>query len=287
MTPEYRTETENRIKEYFSTFKDIGKIVNIKCEKTFDDLEEGVNVWNVKTESGSFWVVEGESAPMNLYPQEAYYFSADEAYSFHMGITLRLRQRHRDNFKHIIDEIPLDINLLKSISRKLLMASEKLSLTLEPEEYQGIGLICRESLVDLSKELCNRNPEIMKNKGLKHADFKGVAEEIISLYIPGENNAALRNYSKKIVDVAWGYSSNIVHSDNKTFPDVKIALLLTSSVVSLFENLFLKYLGFDNEFKCKKCGSKQFEIKEISERKIIEKCEFCGYAECFDMENEE
>lgn len=63
--------------------------------KTFEDLGTVVNVWNVKTKSESFWVVEGGSAPMNLYPQSAYYFSADEAYSFHMGITQRLHKQHQ------------------------------------------------------------------------------------------------------------------------------------------------------------------------------------------------
>lgn len=174
MTPEYRLETENRIREYFKTFDDIGEIINIKCEKTFDDLEVDVNVWNVKTKSESFWVVEGEFAPMNLYTQDAHYLSADEAYSYHMGITQRLTKRGQNNFKHIIDEIPLDIQQLKVINRKLNMASEKLSIDLEPEEFQSIGLICRESLIELSKELCKRNPDLIKEKGLKNADFKGV-----------------------------------------------------------------------------------------------------------------
>lgn len=275
MTPEYRIKTEKRIRKYFETFKDIGAITSIKCEETFEDLGEIVNVWNVKTDSDSFWVIEGESAPMNLYPQSAYYFSADEAYSFHMGITQRLNKKYNQEFKHIIDELPLDISLLKSINRKLVIASQKLSDSLEPEELQGIGLICRESLVDLSKELCKRNPEIIHEKGLKQADFKGVSYEFVNIYIPGEKNADLRNYSKKIIDIAWSYNSNIVHSQNKTFPDVKIALLFTSSIVSLFENLFYKYLGFDKEPKCIKCRSKQIEIRQLSENKYIETCLFC------------
>lgn len=59
MTPEYRINTEKRIKEYFDKFDDIQDIINIKCEKTFEDLGTVVNVWNVKTKSESFWVVEG------------------------------------------------------------------------------------------------------------------------------------------------------------------------------------------------------------------------------------
>jgi hypothetical protein len=47
--------------------------------------------------------------PINLYSQDANYFSAGEAYSFHMGITQRLQASYHKEFKHIIDELPLDI----------------------------------------------------------------------------------------------------------------------------------------------------------------------------------
>lgn len=285
MTPEYRIDTEKHIKDYFKSFRDIGRIINIKCEETFTDLGVDVNVWNVKTHKGAYWVVEGETAPMNLYTQDGHYFSADEAYSFHMGITQRLTQRHQDNFKHIIDEIPLDIARLKSINRKLRMASEKLSIDLEPEEFQAIGLICRESLVELSKELCKRNKELIESKGFKTSDFKNVSNEFIDLYIPGSNNAELRNHSRKLVDIAWSYSSSIVHSPNKTYPDVKIALLFTSSVVSLLENLFFKYIGFDNEPVCPKCGSKKIEIIELN-NKIIAICKSCENEEELEIIDE-
>ena len=286
MTPEYRIEAEKSIREYFKSFKDIDEIVNIKCEETFTDLGVEVNVWNVKTKSDAFWVVEGASAPMNLYTQNAHYFSADEAYSFHMGITQRLSKRHQNEFKHIIDEIPLDIEQLKSINRKLNMASQKLSIDLEPEEFQSIGLICRESLIDLSKELCKRNPELVKKKEIKGSDFKGIANEFINLYIPGKQNSDLRNYSRKLVESAWNYNSIVVHSQNKTYPDVKIALLFTSSVVSLLENLFYKYIGFDSEFGCSECGSKQIEFIETENNNLIALCTSCKNEELLNIKEE-
>mgnify|MGYP000269929162 CR=1 FL=1 len=127
MTPEYRIEIEERIKEYFKSFDDIGQIINIKCEETFSDLGYDVNVWNVKTKTDSYWVVEGENAPMNLYTQNGHYFSADEAYSFHMGITQRLTKRHNDNFKHIIDELPLDIEISTPPLNKLSICTSNCS----------------------------------------------------------------------------------------------------------------------------------------------------------------
>lgn len=276
MTPEYRIVTENQIKEYFKKYKEIKEIINIKCEHTFTDLGDVVNVWNVKTKDDAFWVVEGEETPMNLYTHGANYFSADEAYSYHMGLMLRLQSRNKNNSNHIIGEIPLNLEHLKSINRKLCMASEKLSIDLEPEEFQSIGLLCRESLIDLSKELCERNPELVSEKGLKKSDFKGVANAFIDYYIPGSENSDLRNYSRKIVDSTWSYNSMVVHSQNKKFPDAKIALLFTCTTISLIENLFFKHLGFDQDIACTECGSLQVELIEYEKDKIKQVCKKCN-----------
>jgi hypothetical protein len=276
MTPEYRIEAEKAIIEYLKTQSDVDEVTNIKCAETFKDLGVIVNVWNVKTKSKAYWVVEGETVPMNLYPHEAYYFSADEAYSFHLGLTQRLSKREEIDFKHVIDEIPLDIDHLKSISRKLKVAAEKLQIHLEPEDFQSIGLMCRESLVDLSKELYNRNPELMKSKELKRSDFKGIANAFIDYYIPGKQNSDLRNYSKKLIENAWSYNSTVVHSQNKKFPDAKIALLFTSCAISLMENLFYKHFGFDQDFGCSDCGSLQVEFIDNENGTMTSVCQVCG-----------
>ena len=66
-------------------------VLSAKPEQHFNDLGVDVCVWNVKTDAdGDWWVVEGDSVPMNLYPQSAYYFGTDEVYSFHMGLMQRM-----------------------------------------------------------------------------------------------------------------------------------------------------------------------------------------------------
>lgn len=68
------------------------KVISARPKQHFDYLGTEVTVWNVKTDTdGAWWVVEGDNVPMNLYPQEAYYFGTDEVYSFHMGIMLRIK----------------------------------------------------------------------------------------------------------------------------------------------------------------------------------------------------
>ncbi|MBM4968992.1 hypothetical protein HYO26_22390 [Vibrio parahaemolyticus] len=280
MTPEYRVDAEQRIESYLSG-QDIKDIKFIQVEQTFTDMGGEIHVWNVKTKTdGSWWVVEGEAVPMNLYTQNEFYFSADEAYSFHLGISQRLQARHHLEFKHIIDEVPLDIEHVKSISRRLNNAAVALNDVSAPEDLQAIGLTCRESLIELAGVLVNDNPNLLEEKGLKAADFKGIAREVIAIYAPGKSNSKLRKRSRDVMEAAWDHSSEIVHSPNKNIPDAKICLLLTCSAVSLIQNLFLKYLGFDSEPKCSVCKSMDFEIlvSEDSEEALFS-CNSCGNRE--------
>ena len=286
MTPEYRIEAEKQITSYLERY-DVTGIKYMQVEQTFDDLGIEVNVWNVKTNDSSWWVVEGEDAPMNLYSQDANYFSADEAYSFHMGITQRLHSDYQKQFKHIIDELPLDIDRIKSISRRLNLASQDINNITGSEAIQNIGLTCRESLIELGKEISKDIPNLLEDNDLKAADFKGIANSAIAIYASGKSNGKLRNYCRSMSEMAWEYSSEIVHSSTKNIPDAKICLLFTCSVVSIFQNLYLKHLGFDAEPKCSKCKSMDYELLSTEENGIIIlQCKNCGYEEALQVDAE-
>lgn len=284
MTPEYRIETEKSITSYLNKY-DVKNIKYMQVEQTFHDLGSEVNVWNVKTEDSNWWVVEGENAPMNLYTQDANYFSADEAYSFHMGITQRLQAHHQKEFKHIIDELPLDLDKIKSISRRLNLASQDLNKVSGLEDIQSIGLTCRESLIELAVTLVNENPDLLKDNGLKAADFKGIAKAVVAIYAIGKSNSNLRKHCHSMVEIAWDHSSEIVHSQNKNIPDAKICLLFTCSVVSIFQNLYLKHLGFDSEPKCPECKSMDTDIFSTDQdATLIMLCNSCGHEEEIKVE---
>lgn len=287
MTPEYRIETEKHITSYLKKY-DVEEIKYMQVEQTFDDLGVEINVWNVKTEDSNWWIVEGENAPMNLYTQDANYFSADEAYSFHMGITQRLQAQHHKEFKHIIDELPLDIDRVKSISRRLNLASQDLNEVSGSEDIQSIGLTCRESLIELAVVLANDNPSLLKENDLKAADFKGIAKAVVAIYAQGKSNSNLRKHCRSMAEIAWEQSSEVVHSPNKSIPDAKICLLFTCSVVSIFQNLYLKHLGFDSEPRCPKCKSMDIGILSADQDStLIMQCNSCGHEENIQVDIDE
>lgn len=285
MTPEYRIEAEKQITSYLQS-NDAVNIKYMQVEQTYNDLGVEINVWNVRAEGGNWWVVEGEGAPMNLYTQDAFYFSADEAYSFHMGITQRLQARHHKEFKHIIDELPLDINGVKSISRRLNLAAQSLNEIAGIEHIQSIGLTCRESLIELAAILTEANPTVLTDNNLKAADFKGIAKAVIAIYAQGKSNSNLRKHSRNMAEMAWDYSSEIVHSPNKNIPDAKICLLFTCSIVSIIQNLYLKHLGFDAEQKCPECKSMDYNLHEADDLVFFMLCNDCGHEEAVQVETQ-
>lgn len=284
MTPEYRINAEEKITSYLKD-NDVTNIKYMQVEQTYRDLDIEVNVWNVKTNSDNWWVVEGEGIPMNLYTQNEYYFSSDEAYSFHMGITQRLQAEGHKKFKHIIDELPLDIDDIKSISRRLNLAAIDLNNVVGAEDIQSIGLTCRESLIELAVALVAANPTVLIDNDLKAADFKGIAKAVIAIYAHGSSNSNLRKYSRDMAEMAWDYSASIVHSPNKNIPDAKICLLFTCAAVSMFQNLYLKFSGFDAELKCPKCKSMDFNLQETDDKVFIMLCSHCDYEEALNIES--
>lgn len=285
MTPEYRIEAEKQITSYLQS-NDVVNIKYMQVAQTYNDLGVEINVWNVRAEGGNWWVVEGEGAPMNLYTQDAFYFSADEAYSFHMGITQRLQARHHKEFKHIIDELPLDINGVKSISRRLNLAAQSLNEIAGIEHIQSIGLTCRESLIELAAILTEANPTVLTDNNLKAADFKGISKAVIAIYAQGKSNSNLRKHSRNMAEMAWDYSSEIVHSPNKNIPDAKICLLFTCSIVSIIQNLYLKHLGFDAEQKCPECKSMDYNLHEADDFVFFMLCSDCGHEEAVQVETQ-
>ena len=275
MTPEYRIDAEQRIEDYLGR-NGVGPIKNMQVEKTFDDTGGEIHVWNVRAEDSRWWVVEGESSPMNLYTQDEYYFSADEAYSFHLGITQRLHKKENLEFKHVVNELPLDIDRIRSISRRLNRASIDLNHIQAPEDIQKIGLVCRECLIDLGKSIAEEKSGLLENNDLQAGNFKGITEAAVKIYAPGKSHQRLRKRCKEMAEMAWEYASEVVHSPNRSVPEAKICLLFSCSVVSIFENLYLKYLELDTDLKCSECASMNYVIElqnNDSYAKII--CQDC------------
>jgi hypothetical protein len=260
------------------------KVSSAKPEQHFNDLGPKVTVWNVKTDKGAWWVVEGDGIPMNLYPQGAYFFSSDEAYSFHMGLMARLLTRGAHDPELVLRSISFGSTRFVGVRRKLHVASEALATITEPEHAQGIGLTCREVLIQLGGEILLDREAPPEAEPPKNADFKNRARLSLDRLASGPGNAEVRDAARRLADGAWTFASHVTHSPNSTRQDATLCITVTAAVVSLFEQLLEKVDQAEGVATCPSCKSRQVDLidRQVAADKpkeTILSCSYCGWSE--------
>lgn len=258
-------------------------VLSAKTEQHFDDLGVDVYVWNVKTDTdGDWWVVEGDTVPMNLYSQSAYYFGADEVYSFHMGLMQRMSAAQDEyNPEDFVNGVTLDAEIAPQLFRKLKSVAALIDIAKEIEDFQAIGVQCRETLIELGNHIYN---PMMAGSGEQPqaSNFKRKSELFIQFYLKGSENSDYRNIIKKLTEATWDYANKITHSRSATYYEVSTCVTLCISLVGVYENILQKVFDPLSQYHCSICQSKKLSIvgDDSDEDGIVQKlylhCEECG-----------
>lgn len=258
-------------------------VLSAKTEQHFDDLGVDVYVWNVKTDTdGDWWVVEGDTVPMNLYSQSAYYFGADEMYSFHMGLMQRMSAAQDEyNPEDFVNGVTLDAEIAPQLFRKLKSVAALIDTAKEIEDFQAIGVQCRETLIELGNHIYN---PMMAGSGEQPqaSNFKRKSELFIQFYLKGSENSDYRNIIKKLTEATWDYANKITHSRSATYYEVSSCVTLCISLVGVYENILQKVFDPLSQYHCSICQSKKLSIAgdDSDEDGIVQKlylhCEECG-----------
>lgn len=266
-----------------SQCKDECKVLSAKPEQHFNDIGEEVRVWNVKTDlEGALWVVEGDTVPMNLYLQGAYYFSADEVYSFHIGLMERMYNKSIEyKPENFVEAITLESDIAPQLFRKLKSIATLIDSALEIEDFQAIGVQCREVLITLGNSIYFAE---MAGQGEQPqaSNFKRKAELFIQFYLIGSENSNYRSIIKKLTESTWEYACKITHSSSTTFYEASTCVTLCTSLVGVYENIRQKVYDPISQYKCKVCKSKRLKPvdDEATDDGIVTKwflqCEECG-----------
>ncbi|MDF2477575.1 MAG: hypothetical protein K0S24_3058 [Sphingobacterium sp.] len=264
------------------------KVISSKPETSISDLGYNVTIWNVRTDKeGAWWVATGGNFPMHYYPQDKpYYMTTDEVFSFHLGLMMRLMYREETKPEHVVDFISRKAEIAKDIRRKLELAAEKLNDAVEIEEIQAIGVICRETLLQLIENISESDILIKDVEDFKKADYKNRIEGIINLILPGARNKEFRKNIKNLAFGAWDLSNNITHSSTRTTAEAWVCHTLCTALITSIEHLLLNYFDILSGEQCKKCGSRNLLIAENDENDdLLIVCERChhGYLKQYEM----
>lgn len=183
-----RNKAEERgVREYVEVEARGEKVQHLEKLHSEPIFDRALECWDVHTNKDRYWVI---TQPTNLYSQKQFP-SMDYAISFHVGVTTRMTARDR-----ILTDDQQQIERFLTAWRKLNQAGESIDNSREAEDYQAVGMRCRECLIEFVKSSAKRLPLQRGEIAPKAADFVHWAEIIARCVAPGSSNEGSKELSQ-------------------------------------------------------------------------------------------
>lgn len=232
------------------------------------------DIWDVHTDRRRWWVI---TNPMNLYSQEQFP-NMDLALTFHIGLCLRIPRSEEPS--------PADLALgpLVAYWRTLDEANEALRRAEEGEDFQAVGMRCREALITLGHVAQDLIPFPEGQERPKRSDFRAWSEMTANTVLPGSTHQERRGLLKSSADAAWRFTNWLTHARGALLSDAEGAIGSTELTLSLFTTVLIRYVHGVPDC-CPSCGSQRLfpergfhtsDPDTIYERPVCDKCGWTG-----------
>jgi hypothetical protein len=176
---------------------------------------------------GRWWVITDMT---NLYSQEDFN-SIDEAFTYHLGYCLVLREQ----FKVEPDEEQAEY--ISRAWRRYAKAADAMSEAEEAEDFQAVGIRCREALLTLGREYVDAAWVRIPPERPKVADFKGW----LAIYVDSLTAGKLNTYLRNLADKTWDLTVWLQHYTDATEWDAQLVLDATGHMLNTFTLAIVRY----------------------------------------------
>lgn len=202
--------------------------------------------WDVHTTGERYWVI---TNPTNLYAQRLFP-SADYTLSFHVGLMARVAaQEHGAAEEEHASRLAVPW-------RRWEQAAGALNAAHEAEDFQAVGMRCRESLIALVREVGALWMPRAGEPAPQAANFLAWSELVAGALAPGASNARVRAYLKGIAADTWQLTQWLTHKKGATGHDAGMVLDATRAALAAFTSALLRYEQGEPA-ECPSCGSYQ------------------------------
>jgi ribosomal protein L37E len=231
------------------------------------------DIWDIWTTKGRFWVV---TNPTNLYSQTDF-VSMEVAFTYHVGLGLLLAHRNAP------PENEDDLLRIAGPLRRWQEAGEDLNEAIEAEDFQAVGVRCREALLSMVAELAD--PSMVPRGAMppKKGDFVHWAEIIADHVASGSSRAEIRSHLKSTATSTWGLAGWLTHAKSATRPGATIVHEAVSHTLSIFLSAVLGKDRQDHDIRCHVCGSSDVmpEWDPVAQAYTgrINYCDSCGFGQ--------
>lgn len=260
---------EMRIREYVEWQAPDEKVTHaekVTTEYVFGRKLEG---WDVRTDQGRWWVI---TSPTNLYSQELFP-SLDYTISFHVGVTARMMSEPEAGVPAVEQAV------ISAAWRRWEQAARVLDEAEEAEDFQSVGMRCRECFISMVKTISSSE---MVPTGMEHPKRSDVIRwcELIADHVAhGASAEYVRKYLKSISKSGWQLVNWLTHASGATRADAILALELTQHALGTFGTAILRFdRGIPD--RCPNCGSYKVALlphPEEEQTDPVPSCEACGW----------
>ena len=265
-----RPEHEERaIREYVEIQARPEKVTHLEKIKTERLRTRALDAWDVRTTHNRYWVI---TNPTNLYSQRQFP-SLDFTLSFHIGLIERVYARQGA-------PVPdAQQRRLAAAWRRWEQAASALDHADEAEEFQAVGMRCRECLLDFIA--ATANPEMVpEGQELpQRGNFLGWSELIANAVARGASAERVRQYLKTVAEETWQLVSWLTHAKNATWADGQLAVDATQNILAAFGAAVIRHERGAPE-RCPRCSSYRLTMDYRSDLDAeVLLCETCGWTD--------
>ncbi len=258
------------IKEYVEVEAPDEKVLHLEKVKTERVFDVAHDCWDVLTNKTRWWVI---TSPTNLYDQ-ALFPSLDYTLSFHVGLMARVATRSQ---RSIVEP---NRKRLMTVWRKLQQAFEALDRADEPEQFQAVGMCCRETLLRLVKELADPRLLAEGETSPKSGDFVTWSGILARWLCPGSSLEPMRDHLKTIAKTTWQFVQWLTHASGATRFHAVTAVHATENAVGEFLSALMRFES-GMPARCPHCESYRltpyYQPESGSESGYVTVCDACDW----------
>lgn len=242
VTPQPKHEAED-IRRYVEIEAHDETVAHL--EKVKSEVIQGkrMDVWDVHTDKGRWWVLTNLT---NLYSQD-HFPSLDYTLTFHVGLMARLAERNDA-------QLDPEKERIAAAWRRLDQAEQALELADEAEEFQAVGMRCREALLAFVSAVRDRSIVEPGLEAPKANDFVRWSEIVADTIAGGASASAIRSFLKSTAKSTWQLVSWLTHAQNAVRHDAELATGATSTVLGAFTGALMRHESKEPD-RCPRCGS--------------------------------
>src|SRR5680860_354531 len=225
-------------------------------------------MYDVHCEQSRWWVI---TDPTNLYSQDDFP-EVEQALIFHLGLGILMAERSRAELREADEE------RVSGSWRRFKQALAGMDDAGEAEDFQAIGIKCRDSLLAAVRDHMSAEWVGDIEDPPKASDFKawgGIFAERLA-------EGRVRAYLKGLVERTWDLSVWLQHNSNATPDDAELVLDATGHLLSALGRLIHRRDHGEPD-RCPRCGSyrldEDVEVVDEPEPGLLDStiCGACGW----------